>query len=314
MSQTIKCPNCKADLQANATICEWCNFVINQDGDKSIENISSDLEEIIKSMKGIENPTLLSSFQKNAKISMPIFAIAFLLLAYKVNGWFAIPGIFFLVYGLISLFKKSLIPNSNLKLLKAEFDEKVRNFENLYGLNNKYKAQIQQYQNEWKGIQNAENKGKMAEWISYGIVIAVFIIAYLIPEPKNTKEIKNELISSEVAIMLKVDSLLSANNINLAKKELLNIKSKQNNIELLSKIQLKEIELALTKVENKIEQGDATFAKSDLMKIIWVKNSVEYDMEQVEEKYYKQFIALKNAVNEKLPTEQKITVETEFDF
>ena len=314
MSQTIKCPNCKADLQANATICEWCNFVINQDGDKSIENISSDLEEIIKSMKGIENPTLLSSFQKNAKISMPIFAIAFLLLAYKVNGWFAIPGIFFLVYGLISLFKKSLIPSSNLKLLKAEFDEKVRNFENLYGLNNKYKAQIQQYQNEWKSIQNAQNKGKMAEWISYGIVIAVFIIAYLIPESKNTKEIKNELISSEVAIMLKVDSLLSANNINLAKKELLNIKSKQNNIELLSKIQLKEIELALTKVETKIEQGDATSAKSDLMKIIWVKNSVEYDMEQVEEKYYKQFIALKNAVNEKLPTEQKITVETEFDF
>ena len=117
-----------------------------------------------------------------------------------------------------------------------------------------------------------------------------------------------------MAIMLKVDSLLSANNINLAKKELLNIKSKQNNIELLSKIQLKEIELALTKVETKIEQGDATSAKSDLMKIIWVKNSVEYDMEQVEEKYYKQFIALKNAVNEKLPTEQKITVETEFDF
>ena len=74
MSQTIKCPNCKADLLANSTICEWCNFVINQEGDKSIESISDDLDEIIKAMKGIENPTLLSSFKKNSKISMPIFA------------------------------------------------------------------------------------------------------------------------------------------------------------------------------------------------------------------------------------------------
>lgn len=314
MSQTIKCPNCKADLQANATICEWCNFVINQEGDKSIENISSDLEVIIKSMKGIENPTLLSSFQKNAKISMPIFAIAFLLLAYKVSAWFAILGIFFLINALLSIFKKSTNPIASIKPLKAEFDEKVRNFENLYGLNNKYKAQIQGYQNEWKIIENAAIKGRMFEWISYGVIVLIFVFAFLLPAPKTNSEINNEVLNSETSVMLKVDSLLSANNINLAKKELLNIKSKQNNIELLSKIQLKEIELALTKVENKIEQGDATSAKSDLMKIIWIKNSVDYDIEQVEEKYFKQFIALKNAVNEKLPTEQKITVETEFDF
>ena len=314
MSQTIKCPNCKADLQANATICEWCNFVINQEGDKSIENISSDLEVIIKSMKGIENPTLLSSFQKNAKISMPIFAIAFLLLAYKVSAWFAILGIFFLINALLSIFKKSTNPIASIKPLKAEFDEKVRNFENLYGLNNKYKAQIQGYQNEWKIIENAAIKGRMFEWISYGVIVLIFAFAFLLPEPKTKSELNNELVSSESVSMLKADSLLNENNIDLAKKELMKIKSNQNSIELKSKIQLKEIELALTKVENKIEQGDVSSAKSDLMKIIWIKNSPDYDSEQFEEKYFKQFVALKNAVNEKLPTEQKITVETEFDF
>ena len=50
------------------------------------------------------------------------------------------------------------------------------------------------------------------------------------------------------------------------------------------------------------------------MKIIWVKNSTDYDSEQFEEKYFKQFIVLKNAVNEKLPANQKIKVEDEFDF
>lgn len=314
MSHTIKCPNCKADLSANTSVCEWCNFVINQEGDKSIENISSDLEEIIKSMKGIENPTILTSFKKNSKVSMPIFTIAFFLLAYKVSAWFAILGIFFLINAILSIFKKSSNPIASIKPLKAEFDEKVRNFQNLYGLNNKYKAQIQGYQNEWKIIENGAIKGRMFEWISYGVIALIFAFAFFLPEPKTNSEINNEVLNSETSIMLKVDSLINANNVDLAKKELLNIKSSQNSIEVKSKIQLKEIELALTKVENTIEKGDATSAKSDLMKIIWVKNSVEYDMEQFEEKYFKQFIALKNAVNEKLPAEQKITVETEFDF
>ena len=314
MSQTIKCPSCKADLPANTSICEWCNFVINQEGSNSIENISSDLEGIIRSMKEIENPTILSSFNKNAKVSMPLFTIASFLLAYKVNGWFAVLGIIFLVYSIISIFKKAAKPIANLKPLKAAFDEKVRSFQNLYGVNNKYKAQIQQYQNDWKIIENDAIKGRMFEWISYGVIVLIFAFAFLLPEPKTNSEINNEVINSETSIMLKVDSLLNANNMELAKKELLNLKSNQNSIEVKSKIQLKEIELALTKVENKIEQGDATSAKSDLMKIIWVKNSVEYDMEQFEIKYYKQYILLKNAVNEKLPEGSKIKVEDEFDF
>ena len=314
MSQTIKCPSCKAELPANTTVCEWCNFVINQVGEKSIENISSDLEEIIKSMKGIENPSILSSFKKNSKISMPIFTIAFFILAYKVSAWFAVLGLFFLINALMSIFKKATNPIASLKPLKAEFDEKVRNFQNLYGLNNKYKAQIQGFQNEWKNIENAARKGRMFEWISYGVVVLIFVIALLLPEPKTSSEINNELITSETSVMLKVDSLLKANNIELAKKELLNLKSVQNNIEVTSKIQLKEIELALGKVENMIMQGDISSAKSDLIKITGIKNSVDYDMEQFEEKYFKQFIALKNSVNEKLPTEQKIKVETEFDF
>jgi len=314
MLQTIKCPNCKAELVPNTTVCEWCNFVINQEGDRSIENISSDLEEIIKSMKGIENPNILSSFRKNSKISMPIFTIAFFLLAYKVSTWFAIPGIFFLINALLSIFKKSTNPTASLKLLKAEFDEKVRNFQNLYGLNNRYKSQIQGYQNEWKIIENAAIKGRMFEWISYGVIVLVFTFSFLLPEPKTNSEINNEVLNSETSVMLKVDSIINANNIELAKKELLNLKSNQNITEVKSKIQLKELELALTKVEKKIEKGESNSAKIDLMKIIWIKNSVEYDMEQFEEKYFKKFIALKNAVNEKLPPEQKIMVENEFDF
>jgi hypothetical protein len=314
MTQTIKCPNCKAELTANTSICEWCNFVINQEGDKSIESISADIEEIIKSMKGVENPTLFSSFKKNSKISMPIFTATSFLLAYKVNGWFAIPGIFFLLYSIVSIFKKSTNPIANLRPLKAAFDEKVRNFENLYGVNNKYKAQIQQYQNEWKIIENVATKGRMVELISYGIIVLIFVFAFFLPEPKTNSEINNELINSETSLMLKVDSLINANGIELAKKELLNLKSAQNITEVKSKIQLKEIELALKDIENKVVSGDIDNAKSELIKVTWIKNSPDYDSEQFEEKYFKQFVVLKNAVNDKLPAEKKVKVEDEFDF
>ena len=314
MTQTIKCPNCKAELTANTSICEWCNFVINQEGDKSIENISSDLEEIIKSMKGIENPNILSSFKKNSKISMPIFTIVFFLLAYKVSAWFAILGFFFLINALLSIFKKSTNPIASIKPLKAEFDEKVRNFENLYGLNNKYKAQIQGYQNEWKIIENAAIKGRTFEWISYGVIVLIFAFAFLLPAPKTNSEINNEVLNSETSVMLKVDSLLNANNMELAKKELLNLKSAQNITEVKSKIQLKEIELALKDIENKVVAGDIDNAKSELIKVTWIKNSPDYDSEQFEEKYFKQFVVLKNAVNDKLPADKKIKVEDEFDF
>ena len=50
------------------------------------------------------------------------------------------------------------------------------------------------------------------------------------------------------------------------------------------------------------------------MKLKWIKNANEYDLEQFEESYFKQFIALKNAVNEKLPDDKKIEVENEFEY
>jgi hypothetical protein len=114
--------------------------------------------------------------------------------------------------------------------------------------------------------------------------------------------------------MVKADSLLNTNNLDLAKKELLNIKSIQNTIELKSKIQLKEIEIQLQSIEEKINNSDLDNASSELSKISWIKISQEYDSEQFEQKYFKQFIILKSAVNQKLPEIKKVKVEDEFDF
>lgn len=314
MTDLNKCPNCRADVPKNIAICEWCGFVINQEGEKSIESISSNLEAILKTMKGIEHPTLFSSFKRNAKISMPIFAVAFFILGYKVSGWFVLPAIFFMFYALTAIFKKAKNEPYNLNEYKADFDEKVRNFHNLYGQNNKYKGQIQQYQNEWKAIQTSAKKGRIAEWVSYGIVLLVFTIAFLTPEPKTNHEIETELLDTEEAIMWKADSLLDVERFDLAMKELQNIKSAKNSMELKSKVQIKRIELALKEIGNRIDAGEVENAKSDLIELTWSKNSQDYESEQVEQQYYKKYLLLKNAVNKKLPPNKQIQIEDEFDF
>ena len=309
-----KCPNCKATLPANIGVCEWCGFVIDQEGNKSIENISGELEDIIKSMKSIEYPDFLSSFKRSAKISMSILGIAFFLFAYKLSAWFAVLAIISFIYALVSLFKRQINSMAELALLKGEFDEKVRNFHNLYGINNKFKDQIQQYQNEWKAIENAASKSRFYNWSSVSISAVVLAIAFYLPAPKTSTELINEMKEADVPSMTKIDKLLQESNFEIAKAELQHLKSAPNIIEARSKIQLKEIETALAGVEHKIEIGDISTARSELVKIIWQKNSTDYDLELYEEKYFKQFIALKSAVNEKLPEESRIRVESEFDF
>ena len=310
----LKCKNCGGVYLPNASVCSYCGNVINQEGEHSIENITNDLEGVIKLMKGIEIPTLWSSFKKNSKFSMPLFTISSFILAYKINGLFALLGVVFFVYSIISIFKKSTNPLQDLKPLKAEFDEKIRVFTNLYGANNTYKLQIQQFQNEWKNIENASKKGKFLEWSSYVVIFFVFIVVYALPTPKTSVEINNENLNSEQNSMLKADSLLNVNNIELAKKEMININSNQNTVELKSKIQLKEIELKLAEIESKIKSSNTDLAATELAKITWIKTSVDYDSEQFEQKYYKQFIILKSAVNDKLPENKRVKVEDEFDF
>lgn len=314
MSETLICPNCKASLPINTSICEWCSTVVNQEGEKSIENISADLEDIIRTMRSIEHPGLFSSFKKNSKISMPIFTIAFFILAYKLSAWFSILALGFLMNALLSIFRKSSNPIASLKPLKAEFDDKVRNFQSLYGANNKFKTQIQNYQNEWKTIENEAIKGRRFEWISYGVIATIFAISLLIPEPKTPQEIESELRKMENATYNKIDSLLKVNNTDGAKKELVNIKSKNGLIVQKSEIQYKELELQLFQIENQLISGDITGAKNKLSTVKWTKNSVDYDEENLEEEVYRKFVQKKSEVNQQLPPDQRIEIESEIDF
>jgi len=52
----------------------------------------------------------------------------------------------------------------------------------------------------------------------------------------------------------------------------------------------------------------------ELEQVQWKKNSVDFNQETIEESYFKNYILLKTNVNNNLPENQRIIVESEVDF
>jgi hypothetical protein len=311
---TIKCPKCKGELSTTDSICEWCGLVINKSGDDSLDIILNKLRELIVTGKKIPQQGLFSSFSNNAKISMPIFAIVSFILAYKINALFAIVGIAFTLYAFFSIFKKRTNISFDIQKLKAEFDIEIKRMQNLYGGNNTIAKQIQECKNEWKEINAGAKNSKRLEWVSYIIITTLLIVVVALPTPKTTAEENLELAQSEDSIVLKANKALENGTIEDAQQLLNDIKSIQNITRVKSAIQLKKNSDEIAKAESKINAGEFQQAKNILEKLKWVKNSVEYDAEQIEEIYFKQFVQQKNNLIKKMPDSFQIELEDEYGF
>ena len=311
---TIKCPKCKGDLETNATICEWCGFVINKQGSDSIENITQRLSDLLVFGKKIPNEGLFSSLSNNAKISMPVFAVVSFILAYKINGLFLIPGLLFTLYAIVSIFKKRSSISLEVQKLQADFEAEIQRIQNLYGSNNSIAKQIQEYKNEWKGISKNSAKSVTMEWINYIFIGALFVFAVGLPTPKTSTETKQEQMQNEEIIIQEATIVIQSGKSNDAIQLLSKIKSIENITRVKSMIQLKKCKDELDKAESSINGQNFETAKNLLEKINWEKISVDYDAEQIEETFFKQFVEQKNNLIKKLPEDFQIALEDEYSF
>ncbi len=311
---TDKCSACAAELRPNNRICAYCGKVNNLDGDYSVENMTIRMDYILKLVKETGVSGFFSSSNSNSKITMPILTIIAFMLAYKVNGWFGIIGIIFLIKSFLSLVTRSKNIEQALKPLKAQLDDTGGKFEALYGKDKKIKQQLEKYTKEWRSVELAVRKRRMVEWISFAVILALLILAFFLPEPKTASEIEKELAASEIELTFKGAELIKSNNLEEAGKLLFKLKSVQNITELKSKIQLKEIEQKLATIDSMISAGKTDNAASELVQIKWIKTSKDYDIEQFEESYFKQFIEKKAKVNSHLPAGKRVMVEEETDF
>jgi predicted amidophosphoribosyltransferase len=311
---TIKCPNCKAELNTLTTICEWCGFVINKKGEDSIEDITTKLRGIVLEGRKLPQQGLFSSFRNNAKISMPIFAVASFVLAYKINFIFLILGLFFTLYAILTIFKKRLNISDDLQNIQANFDIEVQRLDNLYGQDNFVATQIQQFKTEMININKNGKRSKIAEWVSYAIIITIFTVVILLPAPKSNAEIKNELFQSEEIIIQKAEESINNNKFEEATALLSQLKTAENITRLKSIIQLKKYQVKLSKVDIFIKNKNYDLANQLLNDIKWEKISTDYDSELIEENFFKKFVKEKNDLIKTIPEDIQIALEEEYDF
>ena len=311
---TEKCAACGAILKPNNRVCAYCGILNNLNGEQSVENLSQRLEYILKLVREVKVPGFFSSSNTNSKIAMPILAFIAFMLAYKINGWFSILGFAFLVISVLSLFTKGKNIEKTLTPLKAQLDELSGKLDTLYGKDKKIKQLLNKNTNEWNSVVSAFRRRRSVEWISFAIIGVLLCLAFFLPEPKTASEIEKELAASETALTLTGDDLIKANNLTAAGKLLPKLKSAQNITELKSKIQLREIETKLTEIDLLISGGNTAKAASGLAELKWIKISSDYDLEQYEERFFKQFIEKKAKVNRRLPAEKKVKIEEEIDF
>jgi hypothetical protein len=313
MSSMIKCKSCGGENPASKRICEFCGNVFSVDG-KTLVDEFAELNQTFDKLKAFPSPGLLDSFKNNAKFSMPILSIVSLFLTYKINGLFSIPLLIFIVSAIRALLTKKQDILGEFKLNKLMFSAQFTSLFGLYGKDPATNDRLNQIDKEFKSLNGLYKKSKTFEFIAYGILLVLFAGAYLMPAAKTDIEKAKEILTSESSFLNTADSLLANGNIVAANNLIKSIKTNEIIIELKSKIQFAELESKIKSVETKLNNKDFESAKSELQSLMWEKNATDLDLEMIEEKYYKNYIQLKTNLNDRLPNEYKVKVESDVDF
>jgi hypothetical protein len=281
---------------------------------KSLNEQLSELDQSMEKLKSFPSPGILDSVKNNAKISMPILSLISLFLALKINELFYLSFLIFLITSLLSIFKKKTNYLKEFKLNKLLFNSQLASLYGLYSKDPTTNTRLKQVETEFNTLNGLYNKSKRFELLMYGFLIVLFSVSYFIPAVKTETEINKEATDSEMINLEKVDALLSQGKINEVTQILNEVKSSEIKIHILSKIQIFNLKTKFSAIESKISNQDYDSAVNELEQVQWKKNSVDFNQETIEESYFKNYILLKTNVNNNLPENQRIIVESEVDF
>jgi hypothetical protein len=313
MSGMIKCNKCGGQNSSSTRICEFCGGILEVEG-KSLNEQLSELDQSMEKLKSFPSPGILDSVKNNAKISMPILSLISLFLALKINELFYLSFLIFLITSLLSIFKKKTNYLKEFKLNKLLFNSQLASLYGLYSKDPTTNTRLKQVETEFNTLNGLYNKSKRFELLMYGFLIVLFSVSYFIPAVKTETEINKEATDSEMINLEKVDALLSQGKINEVTQILNEVKSSEIKIHILSKIQIFNLKTKFSAIESKISNQDYDSAVNELEQVQWKKNSVDFNQETIEESYFKNYILLKTNVNNNLPENQRIIVESEVDF
>lgn len=173
------CPRCKSDLPLLSKICPVCDFVIQEEGQITPEDIVNNLEKVVYQAKSVPVPAFKDSFIAMMVYVMPLITLMALVMALVTGGLlFWIIAIAAGIYSVVSIIKKIKIKKGpdKLKALVNEFEYyrgiAVRNF----GKSSEVSKLVSSLYGDLYTIVENHKSSKKKIGIIWMIVIAVFLI------------------------------------------------------------------------------------------------------------------------------------------
>lgn len=173
------CPRCKSDLPLLSKICPVCDFVIQEEGQITPEDIVNNLEKVVYQAKSVPVPAFKDSFTAMMVYVMPLITLMALVMALVTGGLlFWIIAIAAGIYSVVSIIKKIKIKKGpdKLKALVNEFEYyrgiAVRNF----GKSSEVSKLVSSLYGDLYTIVENHKSSKKKIGIIWMIVIAVILI------------------------------------------------------------------------------------------------------------------------------------------
>ena len=173
------CPRCKSDLPLLSKICPVCDFVIQEEGQITPEDIVNNLEKVVYQAKSVTVPAFKDSFTAMMVYVMPLITLMALVMALVTGGLlFWIIAIAAGIYSVVSIIKKIKIKKGpdKLKALVNEFEYyrgiAVRNF----GKSSEVSKLVSSLYGDLYTIVENHKSSKKKIGIIWMIVIAVILI------------------------------------------------------------------------------------------------------------------------------------------
>ncbi len=173
------CPRCKSDLPLLSKICPVCDFVIQEEGQITPEDIVNNLEKVVYQAKSVSVPAFKDSFTAMMVYVMPLITLMALVMALVTGGLlFWIIAIVAGIYSVVSIIKKIKIKKGpdKLKALVNEFEYyrgiAVRNF----GKSSEVSKLVSSLYGDLYTIVENHKSSKKKIGIIWMIVIAVILI------------------------------------------------------------------------------------------------------------------------------------------
>ncbi|MEN9907597.1 MAG: hypothetical protein RLZZ540_738 [Bacteroidota bacterium] len=147
--------------------------------------------------------------------------------------------------------------------------------------------------------------------IALGFVALIITLVVWVVVSGNIKDRK---LNEEKELKAKAETFIKSSEYNKAEEIILTLNNQTFIVELRSEIQLEQLVKKLDNLEVLLSKKNYSKLKLELEKLIWTKQSKDYDTESTERESYKVFLKKKEALNNQLPEKFRIEIESEYSL